>query len=357
MVRITPKHLSFTDPRAWRDIYGHQVSGKANGPELSKVRAFSFTIDDIPRSIVNADREQHSRFRRALSHGFSAESMRQQEPIIKKYVDLLLRRLHEVAEAQETQGTKTSINAEAYYNWTTFDIAGDLIFGMSFKCLDGSEYHPWIAFILATIRAGAVMTVLSYCGLHWVVQVIYRSFGKHMALKQAAMWTDAMVHNRLDNVEAGRNDLFEGLVRKREEWKLNFDQLAANAFILVLAGSETTATTLSGITYLLLKHPRVMDKVTREVRGMFKTKDEIDMNSVMSLKYMLAVINESLRLYPPVVSSLVREVPRGCGGVNIAGRHVPEGVSFVFPCLSICFSLVAVCFSGGMLTLSTYLPT
>lgn len=322
VVRLSPKHLSFTDPRAWKDIYGHQVSGKANQPELGKVRAFSYSIDDIPRSIVNADREEHQRLRRALSHGFSAESMRQQEPIIKKYVDLLLRRLHEVSEK------KQAINAEAYYNWTTFDIAGDLIFGMSFKCLDSVEYHPWIAFILDTVKAGAFMTVLDYCGFHWLVQLIFRSFGKHLALKKAAQWTDEMVHNRLNNVEYGRADLFEGLVRKKEEWNLSFEQMGSNAFILVLAGSETTATTLSGITYLLLKYPEVYKKVTREVREMFSKKEEIDMNSVMGLKYMLAVINESLRLYPPVATSLVREVPKGCGGVKVADWHIPEGVSF-----------------------------
>ncbi|KAM7194018.1 Cytochrome P450 [Naviculisporaceae sp. PSN 640] len=319
VVRISPKHLSFTDVRAWKDIYGHQVSGKANQPELGKVRAFSFTIDDIPRSIVNADREQHQLFRRALSHGFSAESMRQQEPIIMKYVDLLLRRLHEVSEQ------KQAINAEAYYNWTTFDIAGDLIFGMSFKCLDSVDYHPWIAFIFATVKAASFMTVLDYLGFHWVVQLMYRTFGKNLAIKQASKWTDEMVNNRLNNVEYGRADLFEGLVRKKEEWNLSFEQMGANAFILVLAGSETTATTLSGITYLLLKYPEVYRKVTKEVRGMFKRKEEIDMNSVMGLKYMLAVINESLRLYPPVVTSLVREVPKGCGGVKVADWHIPEG--------------------------------
>ncbi|KAK4209464.1 cytochrome P450 [Rhypophila decipiens] len=321
VVRITPKHLSFTDPRAWRDIYGHQVSGKANTPELSKVRAFSYTIDALPRSIVSADREEHGRLRRGLSHGFSAESMRQQEPIIMKYIDLLLRRLHEAAEL------KKPINAEAYYNWTTFDIAGDLIFGMSFKCLDGSEYHPWIAFIFQTVKAAAVMTVMSYCGLHWLVQVMYNTLGKNLAIKNAEQWTNVMLNNRLNNVEVGRVDLFEGLVRKKEEWKLSFEQMGANAFILVLAGSETTATTLSGMTYLLLKHPEVMERVKSEVRGMFKSKEEIDMTSVMGLKYMLAVINESLRLYPPVATSLVREVPKGCpgGGVNIAGWHVPEG--------------------------------
>lgn len=74
MVRVGPNHLSFTDPRAWRAIYGHRV-GESAAPghtaEMSKAPPFTTTIRDVPTSIINADREEHSRLRRGLSHGFS----------------------------------------------------------------------------------------------------------------------------------------------------------------------------------------------------------------------------------------------------------------------------------------------
>jgi len=106
---------------------------------------------------------------------------------------------------------------------------------------------------------------------------------------------------------------------------LSFEQLSENAFILVLAGSETTATTLSGATYLLLTHPEILDKLNQEVRSSFKSKDEITIASVGKLSYMLAVLNESLRLYPPLTSTLVRVVPPSGG--KIAGHYVPGKVS------------------------------
>lgn len=106
---------------------------------------------------------------------------------------------------------------------------------------------------------------------------------------------------------------------------MSFEKLSANAEILVLAGSETTATLLSGCTYLLLTNPDKMEKLKHEVRSTFASESEITASAVNNLSYMLGVLNEALRLYPPVTSSLVRVVPPG--GDMIADHWVPEGVS------------------------------
>lgn len=64
------------------------------------------------------------------------------------------------------------------------------------------------------------------------------------------------------------------------------------------------------------------------MRGAFKSAGEINARSVNGLTYMLAVLDEALRMYPPIASNLVREVPRG-GGFEVAGRFMPGGVSFL----------------------------
>ena len=54
------------------------------------------------RSILSADEEAHSRMRRNLSHLFSEKSLRQQESLIRGYVDLLVQRMSEhAAQGQE----------------------------------------------------------------------------------------------------------------------------------------------------------------------------------------------------------------------------------------------------------------
>ena len=117
--------------------------------------------------------------------------------------------------------------------------------------------------------------------------------------------------------------LFEGLARQ-DEWNLSFEKLSVNATILLLAGSETTATTLSGVTYLLLMRPETLARLQQEIRTSFSNPDEITINLVGKLSYMLAVLNETLRFYPPLTAGMVRVVPPG--GVEIAGNHVCGGV-------------------------------
>ena len=101
-------------------------------------------------------------------------------------------------------------------------------------------------------------------------------------------------------------------------------KLEANANILVVAGSETTATAMSGMTFYLLKNPEVHQKLKDEIRGAFNSDAEIDFHAVTTLPYLQACINETLRAYPPTPSGLPQTVP--AGGETICGQFVPENV-------------------------------
>ena len=105
------------------------------------------------------------------------------------------------------------------------------------------------------------------------------------------------------------------------------DEMVSTASLLVLAGSETTATLLSGATYLLLRHLDVMAKLIMEIRTAFRSDSEIDLTSVGKLDFMLAVLDETMRIYPPVTSQPNRFAPRG--GEIVCGKWVPERVCLV----------------------------
>jgi len=85
----------------------------------------------------------HTRHRRILSPAFSDKSLRDQEPTITKHVAMLMRRLRE--------RTGTAVDLVDWFNYTAFDIIGDLTFGEPFGCLEESRIHPWIHFIFANL--------------------------------------------------------------------------------------------------------------------------------------------------------------------------------------------------------------
>ena len=103
------------------------------------------------------------------------------------------------------------------------------------------------------------------------------------------------------------------------------EKLQANSGILIIGGSETTATLLSGVTFFLLTNPEALKKLTAEIRSAFRSEDEINFVSVSALPYLLACLDEALRMYPPVPNGLPRTVPKG--GATVAGHYVPEDVS------------------------------
>jgi len=68
-----------------------------------------------------------------------------------------------------------------------------------------------------------------------------------------------------------------------------------------------------------------MERLVNEIRTAFTSDQDITFSRAENLQYLNAVIEESLRIYPPIVVGLPRIVPEG--GAYIAGCYVPENVS------------------------------
>ncbi|KAK8007049.1 hypothetical protein PG989_001039 [Apiospora arundinis] len=296
IVRVAPDELSFVRPDAWKEIMGHRKSGQHENGKDPIFYASS------QRSIVGSPKEEHSHARRILSHGFSAKRMLEQQPLIRKYVDLLFRRLRE----KSANGTQ-ALDITSWYNYTTFDIIGDLAFGEPFDCLESSTMHPWVELIFNNVKQSGLLTACRYI-FHNIDQVVAALFPSAVAARtQHQSLVKAKVAKRL-NMVMERPDFMDSMARK-DKGNLTLEQIEENSDVLIIAGSETTATVLSFVTYLLCKDSRVMAKVTDEVRSKFKSEDEIDMTHVQSLKYMLAVLDESMRMFPAVPAVLPRRTP------------------------------------------------
>ena len=313
VVRTAPDELSYINAAAWKVIQGFRQGHE----ELPKDHMSLPLPPNKVYGILSANKVNHARFRRLLSHAFSDKGLREQEPRIRHYVDLLIRRLHEYAG----QGPQNMVN---WYNWTTFDLIGDLAFGEPFHCLDDARTHPWIAFIYQNVKSITVLNVLRRFRLAGLVSMLLPKklqqarkgnyeYARDQATRRMALGKD-------------RGDFIDKVLKHDDEKGMSLDELVSNSSTLVLAGSETTATLLSGATYYLLQNPHTMEKLVNEIRGSFTDETEFNLLNVGHLVYLGAVIEETLRIYPPVQAAIPRRVV-AAGGDTILGKWVPPQVS------------------------------
>ncbi|CAG2167631.1 unnamed protein product, partial [Oppiella nova] len=84
---------------------------------------------------------------------------------------------------------------------------------------------------------------------------------------------------------------------------LSYDELIAQCLVFLVAGYESTATTLSMCLYSIAKHPEVQQKLYEEINKFHEhQKSNADpYEAFYALKYMDAVIDETLRLYAGVI--------------------------------------------------------
>ncbi|KAJ5691115.1 hypothetical protein N7488_011850 [Penicillium malachiteum] len=103
------------------------------------------------------------------------------------------------------------------------------------------------------------------------------------------------------------------------------EEIHSNAVFITIAGSETSASLLSGCVYYLCKNANVMAILTEEIRSTFSEDRDITSTKCSRLSYLNAVIEESLRWYPPLVTNLPKIIPEG--GDTIDGNMIPGGVT------------------------------
>jgi cytochrome P450 len=93
--------------------------------------------------------------------------------------------------------------------------------------------------------------------------------------------------------------------------------------------SDTTAASLTAIFYNLALNPQILTKLQREVDELFKANETPDSGALGKLEYLQAVIDEALRLHPPVPSGLQRLTP--AEGVTIGNTFIPGDTIVYLP--------------------------
>lgn len=193
-----------------------------------------------------------------------------------------------------------------FFNYTSFDLISELSFGDSFGCLGKADYHPFVKLFWGGVKVVPFLHAAYYYNLMPIMRFFTPS---HLvkARQESARYAYDKVNKRLAKENDSRRDFWHYIAEgEKESGQLAMEEkhnLGAN---LIFAGSETTATTLSGCVYLMLKNHRCYEAFVREARSTFKRQEDITILAVSELKFLQAIINETLRVYNAVPGEICR---------------------------------------------------
>lgn len=321
VVRIAPNEISFAHNQALTDIF----TVRPGHLPFPKDPIWWARQPGQPESFISAGSEDHARMRKLLHHGFTPRALKMQEPILQKYVGLLVEQMSERSKETPDGGV---IDIVPWFSYTTFDIFGDLGFGESFDCLQHSRYHPWIALLFNSVKAARFVIAARF--YPWVEKILMMLIPKSLKKMRNDHFQQIKdkVHRRLD-WELERPDLMSHVIKHNgtdnESDGMTLEGIQVTFMILTTAGSETTATVLSETTNYLMSHPEILGKLVKEIRDAFESETQIILEALEQLEYLNAVIQEGLRLCPPVPVMLPRIVPEG--GDTVCGMWIPAGTS------------------------------
>jgi cytochrome P450 len=189
-------------------------------------------INDV-WSIIVADEADHSRMRKNLSHAFSDKALRQQEPLLQSYVDLLVQRLGEHgAEGKavdiyawySTQHLIPKPPLADLTDYATFDIITDLAFGEPLYCLRDSAHHTWVSLAYASVKASSPQSTrnkYAFAYYYDAFRSLFQDTGASERVRQEFHEIASnKVSTRLAKIEMegedGKADFFSHILRNQE---------------------------------------------------------------------------------------------------------------------------------------------
>lgn len=257
-----------------------------------------------------------------MGQGLSDRATRQFEPVMMRQIDTFLRLLsksHQDGNPREMSEACKLLG---------FDISVELGFGYNLE-LQSSTENRWMVEAMSTsnwrINVYIQWPSLKKLNLEKLLLPILlpKVLRYHRLVKK-------MVTSRRAEEKHARPDLFSFVsdyTDPESGQKLSSRELWSESTFLIPAGGDTTATTMAAVFFYLSRYPECHRKLADEIRSTFVNGTDIRAGPQLSgCKYLRACIDETLRISPPVGTTLWRDIPKdGQGPVMIDGKAIPEG--------------------------------
>ncbi|CAI9281955.1 unnamed protein product [Lactuca saligna] len=134
-------------------------------------------------------------------------------------------------------------------------------------------------------------------------------------------------HRTVDGIEPKnkkKNTMIEVLLQLQKTDPDYYTDEVIRSFVLNLlsAGTDTSGTTMEWALSLLLNHPHVIKKAQKEIDSHLGKSRLVDESDMSSLPYIRCIVNETLRMYPPLPLLVPHESSDDC---VVGGYHIPRG--------------------------------
>lgn len=322
IVRINPYELHVRDP----DWYSTLHAGA--GRRRNKSRWFVSRAGG--KSTFGTIDHDHHRIRRAaLNPFFSKSSIVAIEPLIQERVD----KLSEVLSRYATAGAVMEMHNA--FTSLTLDIISTYAFGESYGLLELPGFSPeWKEALKATVESSIMNRHLP-----WVADLlgflpnsiaarISEPVGFFLSIqaKIKSQVEDTLARDKADNTKSYKTIFQELRDSNLPPAEKTAQRLMDEGMILIGAGGDTTAHTLTVLWFNLLTNPEALAKLTNELKEAIPDpQNPPSWIQLEQLPYLRAVITEAHRIAAVLTVRLVRTAPNE--DLQFRDWTIPAGTS------------------------------
>lgn len=288
-------------------------------------------LDPLSAHLVNLEDAKWKNLRNRLTPAFSSGKLRGMQDQLLEVSDILVQQLDTFAKTGQPVEVKKVMSNFAV------DLIGSVAFGLSLNSLTdpNSEFKKIGEQIFKPSLKGRLRMALRAQFPRLLRLLNWKSLPKETEDFFIKVVKDTMKYRSENQVQ--RNDFLQLLMELRKQDimepkkddDLVFDDtlMAANAFVFLLAGYDTTATTISFLLYELAANPDIQEQIYSQIHDKMKKHGGLTYDAVKEMELLDQALSETLRLYPPA-GAIVRKA-RYEYKVPDSDLTLPAG-SFVF---------------------------
>ncbi|KAI1852146.1 hypothetical protein JX265_013117 [Neoarthrinium moseri] len=309
IVRIAPHEVAIADLEAFSEI--HRIGGGF----LKSAWYDNAAVGNEPGIFSMRNPKEHAQRRRMFARGFSKSGLRSNwEDIVRDTVEEAVARI----KAEATHGTTDALK---WWTLMAADVVSQLAFGHSFEMVRRGEKSDFNKALEKTLMSGAMQRELPL--VFAIMRFIPLESVQRIVTAEDVLYEHGTKAVMKFREGGGHLNLFSQMISEsesNEKSTLSDQTVWREASNLIFAGSDTTATTMTYLTWVVLKMPSLRERLEEEVAALSPGFRDQDLEELPLLN---AVIDEVLRLYGAAPGSLPRNVPEG--GATLGGYFLPAG--------------------------------